>query len=368
MNPYSFYIDIVGSCNLRCPSCPVGNYAPSNPKGFMDFALFEQIVQKAKSECEVHAICLYNWTEPLLHPKLPDMIRLLNKNGILSYVSSNLNVLKNAEEILAAEPHSFRISVSGFNQSTYGVTHRGGDIEKVKSNMRVLSEAKRTTHSKTIIHVFYHRYYGNLDEEVLMRKYAASLGFEFETGWAFMMPLEKTLAYVSDDFREITLSEDDREIISKLPLNPKQASAAALKYAHKQCQLIGEYLAIDYKGNVQLCCAVYDSSKFTIANFLEMPLTEIQQMRSTNSYCTKCTQHGMHIYATYGAPEFDEIASTNIENYYQQTEIFVKHSEVASEPEPSFPDALPVGSSFGSRVKNHLKEALRSARTRLPYS
>src|SRR5258708_17229516 len=27
--PFIYDIDIVGSCNLRCPSCPVGNTAPS---------------------------------------------------------------------------------------------------------------------------------------------------------------------------------------------------------------------------------------------------------------------------------------------------------------------------------------------------
>jgi len=55
-NFYMYYIDIVGTCNLRCPSCPVGNYLPHDfmdlqrPKGFMKLALFEQILDKIKRE------------------------------------------------------------------------------------------------------------------------------------------------------------------------------------------------------------------------------------------------------------------------------------------------------------------------------
>src|SRR5262249_38854706 len=49
---YIFVIDIVGTCNLRCPTCPVGN-SPERPKGFMDLALFERIIAKIRRESPV---------------------------------------------------------------------------------------------------------------------------------------------------------------------------------------------------------------------------------------------------------------------------------------------------------------------------
>ena len=32
---WQFYVDVVGTCNLRCPSCPVGNSDAKVPTGTM---------------------------------------------------------------------------------------------------------------------------------------------------------------------------------------------------------------------------------------------------------------------------------------------------------------------------------------------
>jgi MoaA/NifB/PqqE/SkfB family radical SAM enzyme len=54
-------IDVLGSCNLRCPSCPVGNTKDFKPAtGFMPPQLLASIIAKAKSECEVTGVGLFN--------------------------------------------------------------------------------------------------------------------------------------------------------------------------------------------------------------------------------------------------------------------------------------------------------------------
>src|SRR5580704_11655035 len=65
-------------CNLRCPSCLVG--APYGalsdwPRGLMSPELLGQIVDKALRECRISAVGLYNWTEPLLHPRIAELVR-----------------------------------------------------------------------------------------------------------------------------------------------------------------------------------------------------------------------------------------------------------------------------------------------------
>jgi hypothetical protein len=73
-----FIIDVIGVCNLRCPSCPVGNYSEiKQPSGMMEPSLLEAILRKATGECRVGYACLYNWSEPLLHPQLPEMVRIV---------------------------------------------------------------------------------------------------------------------------------------------------------------------------------------------------------------------------------------------------------------------------------------------------
>src|SRR5689334_153588 len=131
MEKFVFNIDVLGAgaCTLRCPCCPVGNMPKMhNRKGLMSTDLLQRILDKAVSECEVEAVMLFNWTEPLLHPELPELIRIVRNHGLRCDLSSNLNEMPRIDEVLRAEPTNLRISMSGFHQETYDKTHRGGDV------------------------------------------------------------------------------------------------------------------------------------------------------------------------------------------------------------------------------------------------
>lgn len=124
-------IDVVGNCNLKCPSCPVGNWGEfSQPQKSMSTGLLSRILDKAKEECVVSGVGLFNWTEPLLHPDLAGMVKIVQDKGIKCSLSSNLNITKNLSDVLSVNPSSFRISLSGFSQSVYSKTHRGGGYKK----------------------------------------------------------------------------------------------------------------------------------------------------------------------------------------------------------------------------------------------
>src|SRR5258705_13233087 len=96
-----YLVDIVGTCNLRCPSCPVGNFknssfvSASRPKGFMEFDLFTKILDKAEAECaergDLVEVFLYNWGEPLIHPKIAEFVAELARRKIRFFISTNLN-------------------------------------------------------------------------------------------------------------------------------------------------------------------------------------------------------------------------------------------------------------------------------------
>lgn len=313
MKKMHFNIDVLGGCNLRCPSCPQGNVKGYRlPSGQMDPKLLTDVVSKARSECEVMGIELFNWTEPLLHSKLPELIRIVNAGQISCHLSSNLNVLREADEVLAANPYSFRISCSGFTQEVYGYTHRGGDIKRVKKNMILLAEAKRRQKATTRLHVLYHRYKHNLRDEPPLRAFANSLGIEFQPVWAFMMPLEKVLAFIEENPGEAGWTEEDSQLVSKLALGLREAFQTAEKYKDQRCFLQDSKIAMDFQANVQLCCAVYDASKFTIANFLTTPLEEIQRRKYAHEMCARCAKHGAQVYVNCGVHEFEEVAVRNV--------------------------------------------------------
>src|SRR6266567_366703 len=101
---YHFYIDVFSYCNLRCPSCIVGNkYGDISawPKGLMEPRLLQKIIDKALSECIVSGVGLYNWTEPLLHPDIASLVRVIKSSNVVCWLSSNLNVLRDPKKLLA---------------------------------------------------------------------------------------------------------------------------------------------------------------------------------------------------------------------------------------------------------------------------
>jgi MoaA/NifB/PqqE/SkfB family radical SAM enzyme len=145
----------MGQCNLRCPSCPVGNCREvRNPMAIMKPELLSQIMAKATSECHVSGVGLFNWAEPLIQPKIAEIISAVQQYGVPCHLSSNLNDIRNLEAALRVNPAHLRISVSGFTQRVYGQTHRGGDIEVVKENMRRLAELLVETQATTNVEVF----------------------------------------------------------------------------------------------------------------------------------------------------------------------------------------------------------------------
>jgi MoaA/NifB/PqqE/SkfB family radical SAM enzyme len=114
--PFTFYIDVFGYCNLRCPSCPVGNWE-DDPSvfhhGLMSTALLEAILDKAMAECAVAGVALFNWTEPLLHPAIHELIGVVRSRRIHCSISTNLNVLRDPDLLMGANPDWLRVSVSG---------------------------------------------------------------------------------------------------------------------------------------------------------------------------------------------------------------------------------------------------------------
>ncbi|WP_130911892.1 radical SAM/SPASM domain-containing protein [Pseudomonas sp. Sample_9] len=296
----NMYIDIVGACNLSCPSCPMGNSENLNYKKSMQLEMFRQIVEKAKAE-GVRSIFLYNWTEPLVHPKIGEFIEIINAAGMASGISTNLNLSKNMEKALLAEPAYFRISLSGFHQETYKKGHAGGDIEVVKQNMLALHEIKQRLGLKTRVDVYYHRYLDNIDEEALMREFSERLGFVFTTGYSVMMPLEKALAIVE---RDPSVTATDHETLTRLALPPYDDLINVVQHYPKQaCMLKDDWLVIDCNGNTVLCCTIFNQTEYQVGKYLDMPLDELTRRKSTQQncvdMCNRCASKGLHIYSMF---------------------------------------------------------------------
>lgn len=288
----SFYtIDIVGACNLRCPSCPRGNYGSAPPAGLMKLEMFQRIVDKIVAESPlVTHIALYNWGDSLLHPQLPLFIEELNRRGIFSALSTNFSFSNPPiRELVKAQPGELKISCSGYFQETYGRTHRRGDIRLVKSNMYRLRYYMDKQKSDLSVKVEYHMYRHNIGADLeRMAALCQELGFDFNPYIAHATPVEELIDFQAGR-RNPILEELDQLLL--VPI----ATGVEIAQPHRtgQCTYLNQ-TNINHDGSLSLCCVSFDPRRNTIhPDYLTASLADIEAAKQSHPLCGDCLELGI---------------------------------------------------------------------------
>ena len=298
-----YLIDVVGTCNLRCPSCPVGNMSSSfidtpRPKGFMDLEKFKKIIQKICAEDKSDfRIALYNWGEALLHPQIYEITEHLAQKRISFDISTNLNTESDLGRILKTSPALLRVSISGATQETYQKSHVGGDINLVISNLyrlRYLQDRARKLNIdiNTHIQVYYHLYKDNCgDDLVKIHNICSELGFELALGIAYFMPLEKVIYGLvpGENF-----SEQDKATLERMYLSLETERTVGKLGKSPRCILKDQQTVINHDGSVPVCCSVFDPIFFIADDFLDLDLASIQELKEQSPICAPCMENGLH--------------------------------------------------------------------------
>src|SRR3989344_4912526 len=87
--PLKVYIEPTNYCNLKCKFC--ANPIMERKKGYMDFELFKKILDESLGF--VKQVYLFHSGDPLLHPKIGEMVSELNKRNIKSVIFTNAHFL-----------------------------------------------------------------------------------------------------------------------------------------------------------------------------------------------------------------------------------------------------------------------------------
>ncbi len=289
---YIYTIDISGTCNLRCPSCPVGNFQDAGrSSGFMPLTLFQSIIKKIKQEAVATApqIWLYNWGEPLLHPNLFEIIASAKGAGFTVHISTNLNSEHGISKLAKAEPDEIKISLSGFTEDTYALTHTRGKLTLLKANMYLLRHYLTKYRSSTRVWVGHHLYKTNIDQVEQVAAFCNELGFEHHPIQAFFQPLEK-LVKLAQGQRDIR----DEPLMQQLLVDPSDyiANIKANRSGNYDCELRFNQTVINHDGSVALCCSTYEQSNMLGVQFLDEPHGEIQRRKYAHGFCQQCRQSG----------------------------------------------------------------------------
>ena len=283
-------IDIAGSCNLKCISCPRGNMEDSLPKGLMSLEDYRAVLDKLLAELPLlGSIQLYAWGEPFLHKKLPEIIAMNREAHLLTAISTNLNVPVDFERALSAQPDWIKVSASGFG-TNYEITHTGGKWELFLKNMHRLAEARDKVHPGLQVVLNYHLYKHNCAEDYAkMRELCGDLGFIFRSNHAYLYPLD----LVRDDLDGKPLPPE-AEATKKLLLMPvEEGIETARAQKHLPCPEFSG-LPITWNRQVRFCGVYYNP--FLSGDFLTEPLEDMVKRRNTSEFCQECMELGLHQY------------------------------------------------------------------------
>jgi radical SAM protein with 4Fe4S-binding SPASM domain len=160
--PFTVGIDPSNRCNFACQFCPTGHpdllKKIGRPTGRMEFELFKRIIDGMNGfPDKVKRLYLYHEGEPLLNPRLPDMLAYARRADVAEQVQTTSNgallTPKVADALLDADFDLIRISVEHVNDDGYHhLTGTRTRYEQIRRNVEYLFNERERRGSRLRIH------------------------------------------------------------------------------------------------------------------------------------------------------------------------------------------------------------------------
>ncbi|KJU83103.1 radical SAM domain-containing protein [Candidatus Magnetobacterium bavaricum] len=134
----TIWIEITSYCNQKCSFCP--DPMRKTKRELMEYDFFKKIVDDIKRDFNVNMINLNAFGEPLLHPRLFDMIDYIRSQNIKTVVTFITNAIKLTEKYLSNfdghYPDTIGVSVQNDNQESYLKTRdsKAGNFMMIVNN------------------------------------------------------------------------------------------------------------------------------------------------------------------------------------------------------------------------------------------
>ncbi len=178
--PFGLLVDPSNGCNLHCPGCVHSSTSPvqfSWPPGLMKEGLFRSFIDHYGPYA--FKIGFFNYGEPFLNKLTPLFIRISKGYLLNTFLSTNLSLAIDADEIVRSGLDYMIVSMDGATDGTYRVYRRGGRFDLVIDNLKRLAHAKQKWGvSKPYIVWQFLLFEHNRHEMDLARKMAPGLGID----------------------------------------------------------------------------------------------------------------------------------------------------------------------------------------------
>jgi radical SAM protein with 4Fe4S-binding SPASM domain len=226
-SPRLIWVEPTSACNLRCIMCD-RKAVESRKTGVMDFEIYTRIIDEAAA-MGASEIAMGLGGEPLIHPRLPEMIKYARSKGLSVSFNTNANLLDEAKAraILESGLDKIVFSVDGACQETYEKIRVGGNFATVTENLKRFLALKKEMGLDKPRTVF---------QTIIMKGTENEIGTVIDT-WHPLVD-EVSVAAVAEygDVGGVSLVRRNR----KSPRIP--------------CPLLWFSLSVQWNGDVTVCC------------------------------------------------------------------------------------------------------------------
>lgn len=146
-------IEVCTSCNLDCMMCPLPEGGQGWSKKYMAWETFHQVKEIIPLAHHLH---LQGWGEPLLHPRIMEMIELLKAGGARTGMTTNGTLLnrETANKLVELGLDTLCVSIAGAREETHNKIRRGSSLNRILGNVMTLNEIKKIKGKNTPIVTF----------------------------------------------------------------------------------------------------------------------------------------------------------------------------------------------------------------------
>lgn len=262
--PLSVDIEIAAICDLACPHC--SREFLVTPDKLINFELYKSIIDQAV-KLDVPSVKLIWRGEPLLHPKVKELIQYAKESGIIEVIintnATNLDE-KKANELIDSGLDQLIYSFDGGTKETYEKMRPGrfkkNKFEDVYNNIKNFAKIKKIRNSKfpiTKIQMImtkdtrneidnFHRIFNDIIDDVTVTQYNERGGSINDLGEEIR---DKILQYLNKNSLPLTtpyMVDIDNNIFVSVKRKP--------------CEQIYQRLMVTYSGRVGMCCHDWGAS------------------------------------------------------------------------------------------------------------
>ncbi len=259
--PIKAMIEPIRSCNLRCPSCPIGS---DKAKNFAKLNIrdYKKIIDKIYAT--VDDLSLFNYGEPLLHKDIDKMINYAKKKCIKKvkiHTNGILLTKKTSRKIINSGLDCLSISIDGASKESYDQYRIGGNFDALVGNIiNFLDLRKELKSTKPLVRVQFIVMRHNEHEIDAFYKMFKKIGVDEIRYKTFNAHMDGGSSKIN---------------IELLPLNKKytrysdkNAKNISGKFKKTICNWPWEHIVINSNGDIAPCCYDYNA-EYKLGNIFD---------------------------------------------------------------------------------------------------